>query len=151
MIRKDLIGRESMPVRVRIEADAVRKFAETIGIEFNHQVPPTFLGTIMKVKFEGFEFPQPGIIQTEQKFAFHQPFSIGDIITYTCRIKDIYQLKGKLGYLTIILETQGYDPVGELVFTGNTTLVAVNRREENETPLAISDQRSTTCQGMVSK
>jgi len=126
MIDKDLIGRKSKPFRVRIEADAVRKFTEAVGIPFNNQVPPTFLGTFMEASIEGVELPQPGMIHSEQKFIYYQPVSIGNLITYTSQIKDIYQQNGKLGKMTcVILEIQGRNPVGELVFASNSTLLAL--------------------------
>ena len=69
---KDLIGRESKPVGVRIEADAVRRFTETVGIPFENLVPPTFFGTLMKGSIEGIDLFEPGTIQGEQKFTYFQ-------------------------------------------------------------------------------
>lgn len=123
IIGKDLIGRESEPVRVRIEADAVRRFAETVGIPFGNRVPPTFFATFMKGSIEGVDLFQPGTIHGEQKFTYFQPVSIGDNIVYTRRIKDVFERSGKVGKMTyVIFETTAFNHVGEQVFSMSSTV-----------------------------
>jgi hypothetical protein len=139
MIGKDLIGRESKPVRVRIEANTVRRFAEAAGIPFNNQVPPTFVSTFMESNIDGIDLMQHGAIHGEQKFTYYQPVSVGDYITYTCRIKDVFERSGKPGKMTFaVIETTGRDPMGEEVFTINTTVIFIERGAEDETPLGLS-------------
>lgn len=124
---KDLMGRKSSPVKVRIEEDAVRKFAEAIGIPFDNKVPPTFVGTFALGNIEGFKADQDGTVHGEQKFTYYQPVSIGDELTCTRHINDVYQRVGKLGKMTfVIAETQGLNDIGELVFKASSTLIFPN-------------------------
>lgn len=132
IIGKDIIGRESEPVGVRIEADAVRRFAEAVGIPFENRVPPTFFGTFMKGSIEGIELFQPGTIQGEQTFTYFQQVSVGDYIVYTRQIKDVFERSGKLGKMTfVIFETRGRNYAGEQVFSMSSTVIFSDRRDEN--------------------
>ncbi|WP_291300512.1 MaoC family dehydratase N-terminal domain-containing protein [Desulfosporosinus sp. BICA1-9] len=131
IIGKDLIGRESKPVRVKIEADVVRRFAETVGIPFENRVPPTFFGTFMKGSIEGVDLFQPGTIHGEQKFVYFQSVSIGDNIVYTRRIKDVFERSGKVGKMTfVIVETTGCNHAGEQVFSMSSTVIFSDHRDE---------------------
>ncbi len=134
MISRELIGRESKPVVLRIEADAVRRFAEAAGMPFNNQVPPTFMGAFLAANISGVELPYPGMIHGEQKFTYYQPVSVRASITYSSCIKDVYERTGKLGKMTfVVLETKGRNPIGELVFTSTSTLIAPDKEGESET------------------
>lgn len=131
IIGKDLIGRESKPVGVRIEADAVRMFAEAVGISFKNRVPPTFFGTFMKGSIEGIDLFQPGTIHGEQKFTYFQLVSVGDYLVYTRRIKDVFERSVKLGKMTfVIVETTGRNYAGEPVFSMSSTVIFSDRRTE---------------------
>lgn len=121
---KDLIGKESSPVTVRIEDHAVRKFAEAVGIPFDNKVPPTFVITFPQGNIEGFNSAQDGMVHGEQKFKYYQPISVGDSITCIRQIEDVCQKTGKLGKMTfVITETKGYNAEGELVFKASSTLI----------------------------
>lgn len=125
MIGKELIGRESEPVLLKIRIEEVRRFAEAAGIQFANQVPPTFVGSLTQSNIEGFELSMPGVVHGEQKITYHRPLLIGDSLTYKRRIKDVYERVGKSGTLTfIVIETTGYDFSGELVFTSSSSLIA---------------------------
>ncbi len=133
MIDKNLIGRESKPVRVRIEADAVIRFSEAVGFQFGHRVPPTLVATFLDANIDGVDFPKPGTIHAGQKIVYHQPVRIGDTLTYVRKIKDMYSRSGKLGKMTfLVLETNGRNPAGELVFTASSTLISVDREGTDE-------------------
>lgn len=139
MISKDLIGRESKPVSVKIEDHIVRRFTEAVGIPFNHQVPPTFLGTFMEGSIDGIDLNQQGVIHGEQKFTYYQPVSVGEWLSYTRRITDVFQRTGKLGKMNfVVIETKGWNRAGELVFICTATLIMRDVRDENETPLGLS-------------
>lgn len=128
MIHKDIIGRVSKPVRVKIEAHAVRRFAEAVGIPFNSEVPPTFVGIFMGGEIEGLNLFQDGMIHGEQKFTYYQPVSVGDHIVYTRRIKDVFQRNGKLGRMTyMIIETMGCNLMGDPVYKISTTVIIPER------------------------
>jgi|SRR5680860_92524 len=131
MIGKELIGLESEPVLLKIRAEVVQRFAEAAGIEFNDRVPPTFVGTLMQGNIAGIELPMIGMIHGEQKFTYYRQLHIGDSLTYKRRIKDVYERVGKLGKMTfMVIESTGYDLMGELVFTSSSTLIAPTKGED---------------------
>lgn len=131
MIGKELIGLESEPVVIKIRPEVVQRFAEATGIPFDERVPPTFVGTLMHAKIAGLELPIIGMIHGEQKFTYHRQLYVGDSLTYKRRIKDVYERVGKLGKMTfMVLETTGYDLMGELVFSSSSTLIAPARGED---------------------
>ncbi|MCL6477559.1 MAG: MaoC family dehydratase N-terminal domain-containing protein [Peptococcaceae bacterium] len=139
MIGKHLIGRESKPVKVKIEDYAVRRFAEAVGVPFSNQVPPTFVGTFIEGNIDGVDLLQYETIHGEQKITYYQPVSIGDYITYTRRITDVYERTGRLGRMIfIVIETKGCNPAGEPVFSCSSTLIILGGRAEGETPLGLS-------------
>lgn len=139
MISRDLIGRETKPVKIKIEDCAVRRFAEAAGIPFDNQVPPTFVGSYMGDFLEGFNLMQHGVIHGEQKITYDQPVSIGDWITFTRRIKDISERTGKLGkMILVVIETVGCNPTGEQMFNIISTVFIPDWREGNETPTGLS-------------
>lgn len=139
MISKDIIGRESNPVRIKIESHMVRRFAEAAGIPFSNQVPPTLVGIFAEGSIDGVDFLRCETIHVEQKITYYQPVSIGDCITYTWRIKDVYERAGRRGKRTfVVIETEGRDPAGEPVFSCCSTILVLGGRAEDETPLGLS-------------
>lgn len=132
MLGKELIGRESESVILRIKTEEVRRFAEAIGIPFDERVPATYVGTLLQGSIPGFEL-LPGIIHGEQKITYNRPLLIGDSLTYKRRITDVYERIGKQGKITfLVLETTGHDMAGELVFSSSSTLIAPEKGETNE-------------------
>lgn len=124
MIGKELIGRESEPILLKIKIEEVRKFAEAAGIKCDDRVPATFVGTLIQSNIGEFELPIPGMIHGEQKITYHRPLFIGDSVTYKRRVKDVYERIGKSGKLIFVeVETIGYNFSGELVFTSCSTLI----------------------------
>jgi hypothetical protein len=124
MIGKELIGLKSEPITIRIEEDTVRKFADAVGVPFENQVPPTYLGSFIGQDIAGFNMAQSGFIHGLQEFTYCMPVAIGDSITITRYIKDVYQKSGKMGKMNFILvETNGCNPIGELVFSCNSTII----------------------------
>lgn len=131
MIGKELIGLESEPVLLHLQPEAGRRFAEAIGIPFDDQVPPTFVGTLMQASIPGIELPAPGMIHGEQKITYHRQLKIGETLKYKRFIKDVYDRVGKLGKMTfLVIETTGYDMTGELVFSSCSTLIAPAKGED---------------------
>ncbi|HZK84802.1 MAG TPA: MaoC family dehydratase N-terminal domain-containing protein [Desulfosporosinus sp.] len=125
MIGKELIGKESESVVIKIRSEEVHRFTEALGIPFSHLVPPTYVGILSQASIPGFEAPLPGMIHGEQKITYLRPLYVGDCLTSKRRIKDVYERKGKLGSVTImVIETSGYDLAGELIFTSSSTLIA---------------------------
>lgn len=130
MIGKELIGRESESVVVKIKPEEVRRFAEATGIPYNDRVPPTFVGTLMNGSIAGVELPIVGMIHGEQKITYHRPLRVGESISYKRRVKDVYDRTGKLGKMTfVVLETVGQDLTGELVFSSSSIIIAPEKEE----------------------
>ncbi|WP_088226942.1 MaoC family dehydratase N-terminal domain-containing protein [Desulfosporosinus sp. FKB] len=130
MLRKELIGRESESVVVKIKPEEVRRFAEATGVPYNDRVPPTFVGTLLHASIAGVELPIVGMIHGEQKITYYRQLRIGEAISYKKRVKDIYDRSGKLGKMTfIVLETIGYDLTGELVFSSSSIIIAPVKEE----------------------
>lgn len=124
MIGKELIGQESEPVIFEIKTEDVNRFAKAVGIQFDDQVPATFVGTLIQSNIGGFEMPIPGMIHGEQEITYHRPIFIGDSLTYKRCIKDVYERTGKSGKLTfVVVETTGYNFSGELLFTSTSCLI----------------------------
>ncbi|HUX46772.1 MAG TPA: MaoC family dehydratase N-terminal domain-containing protein [Desulfosporosinus sp.] len=125
MIGKELIGKESESVLIKIRSEAVRRFAEATGIALSDQVPPTYVVTLTQASIPGLELPLPGMIHGEQKMTYLRPLYVGDSFSSKRRIKDVYERPGKLGKVTfVVIETSGCDLAGDLVFTSSSTLIA---------------------------
>lgn len=138
MIGKELIGRESESIVLKIKLEEVRRFAEAIGIPFDDQVPATFVGTLIQANIPGFEL-LPGMIHGEQKITYHRPLLVGDSFTYRRRVKDVYERNGKQGKITfLVIETIGKDLTGELVFSSSSTLITSAKGETNEESAELS-------------
>ncbi|OLN30941.1 FAS1-like dehydratase domain-containing protein [Desulfosporosinus metallidurans] len=131
MIGKELIGRESEPVVLKIKLEEVRRFAEAIGVRFDDRVPATFVGTLIQANIPGVELSIPGMIHGEQKITYHRPLCVGDSLTYKRCIRDVYERSGKLGTMTfVVVETTGCDLAGELVFTSSSVVIAPKKGED---------------------
>ncbi|MHB1651714.1 MAG: FAS1-like dehydratase domain-containing protein [Desulfitobacteriaceae bacterium] len=131
MISREIIGQESEPVTLRIEAETVRLFTQAIGIPFEGQVPPTFVITFRGGIIPGLDLPEKGLIHAGQKFTYYKPIKIGDVLTYTRRVTDIFERQGKLGKMTFVVqEMEGRNTAGDLVFSTLSTLIA--RDEEGQ-------------------
>lgn len=125
MIGKELIGKESESVVIKIRPEEVRRFTEATGIPFSEEVPPTYVVTLTQASIPGFESPLPGMIHGEQKMTYLRPLYVGESISSKRCIKDVYERTSKLGRVTfMVIETSGYDLAGDLVFTSSSTLIA---------------------------
>lgn len=130
MISKELIGRESEAIALKIRLEDVRRFAEAIGVRFDGRVPATFVGTLVQANIPGVQLPIPGMIHGEQRITYYRPLNVGDSLTYKKSIKDVYEGRGKFGKNTfIVLETTGYDLTGELVFSSSSVLIQPSKEE----------------------
>lgn len=133
IIGKELIGWESEALLVKIRQEDVRRFAEAAEIPWNDQVPTTYLETLIKANCKGLELGIPNLLLREQKISYRRPLLVGDSITYKRRIKDVYERIGKHGKTTFLLiETIGNNFSGELVFSSTSTLIAQEKRVDDE-------------------
>ena len=131
MIGKELIGRESESVVIKLRPEAVRRFTEATGIPYSDQVPPTYVVTLTQGSIPGFESPLPGMIHGEQKMTYLRPLFVGESLSSKRRIKDVYERTSKLGKVTfLVIETSGYDLAGDLLFTSSSTLIAPTKGED---------------------
>lgn len=139
MIGKELIGRESESVLLKIKQEDVRRFAEAAGIPYDDRVPVSYIGTLIKANIKGFELRAPNLILGEQKISYSRPLVVGESITYKRRIKDVYERIGKKGKMVFVLiETLGYDFCGEVIFSGTSTLIALEKGGDDENSKELS-------------
>jgi len=133
LIGKELIGRESQSVLLKIKQEDVRRFAEAAGITYDNRVPTTYVGTFIKANIEGFELRIPNVILGEQKISYCRPLVVGESIIYKRRIKDVYERIGKQGKkIFVVIETTGYDFSGEVIFSSTATLIAPEKGVDDE-------------------
>jgi acyl dehydratase len=117
LLDRSFIGLTSRTFRMPIEWGKVREFALAIkdpnpaylDPEFAQRVhggipiPPTFLMT--SLGWEAPEWESGKVIQLdysngvhgEQEFELLKPIFVGDVLTWTCRIADIYEKEGGRG------------------------------------------------------
>lgn len=143
MIDRSLIGRESEGVVHEVERGAIRRFAEAVGDSNRIYVdeeaaraaghptvvaPPTFPVTLtMNEKFRASLGLEPGrrsLLHSEQQFEYGRPILAGDRITVKTRVADVQEHEGASGSMhVLVLEDEGRDPQGAMVFRSRTVLV----------------------------
>jgi acyl dehydratase len=141
MLDKTLIGRESDPVVHDVERGAIRRFAEAIGDpnpiyvddEAARQAgyhavvaPPTFPFVLtMSERFRhSLDLGTRSLLHGEQQFDYARPIVAGDRITVRSRVADVQERAGGSGPMDIlVLEDEGRDAQGALVFRSRATLV----------------------------
>lgn len=130
-IDRSNIGDASEPVTFDVEQGAIVRMAEAIGDPQpayldGSAAPPTFPTTF------NFRLPVPSLkaidparfLHGEQEYAYERPLRAGDRITCQARIADVTDKETKLGTVTfVVVETEGRDEAGELVFTGRATAI----------------------------
>ncbi|MDI3317183.1 MAG: MaoC family dehydratase N-terminal domain-containing protein [Bacillota bacterium] len=128
-LEPSLVGRASPPRPVRVEPEAVRRFARALGdprADDPGWVPPTF-----PIRFGIWESGIPGlqldlrrVLHGEQAFRYARPLRPGEELEVRSRVADVRRRKGSQGSLTLLdLEMLGVDAEGREVFAARTTLV----------------------------
>ena len=141
MLDKTLIGRESEPVVHDVERGAIRRFAEAVGDpnpiyvddEAARQAgypavvaPPTFpfVLTVNERFRHSLDLGTRSLLHGEQQFDYARPIVAGDRITVKSRVADVQERAGGSGPMDIlVLEDEGRDAQGALVFKARSTLV----------------------------
>jgi acyl dehydratase len=141
MLDKSLIGCESEPVVHEVEKGAIRRFAEAIGDpgpaycdeeasrEAGHAgllAPPTFpvVLTVNERFRHSLDLGARAVLHSDQQFEYARPIVAGDRITVVSRVADLQERAGGSGPMDIlVLEDEGRDPAGALVFRARATLV----------------------------
>ena len=149
MVDQSAVGREFTPVTARVEPGRLRFFLDTLG-ESNPlyrdaaaaraaghaatPVPPTYLFCLeMMDAAEPFEFltaldiDLARVLHGEQRFDYHAPVVVGDVLTFRPRVTDVTDKKG--GVMTlVIVETSVTNQNGVHVADVSRTVVIRNPR-----------------------
>ncbi len=141
MLDRSLIGRESEPVVHDVEKGALRRFAEALGdpnpIYVDEEAaraagypslvaPPTFpvVLTVNERFRHSLDLGTRSFLHSEQQIEYGRPSVAGDRITVKTRVADVQERAGASGPMDIlVLEDEGRDPQGAVVFRTRSTLV----------------------------
>jgi acyl dehydratase len=141
MLDRSLVGRESEPVVHEVEKGAIRRFVEALGDPNPIYVdeaaaraagypalvaPPTF--PVVLASNERFrhslDLGTRSILHGDQQFEYARPVLAGDRITVRSRVADVQERAGASGATdVIVIEDEGRDDKGELVFKTRATLI----------------------------
>src|SRR5713101_8571117 len=122
-LSRDLIGRESEAVLFEVERGAIRKFADAVQDQtpacvHGDVAPPTF-PTTFRIAIPGLTLDLARVLHGAQEYRFERPIRVSDRLRCRGRLADLYHREGRLGPMTfLIIETEGRDELGQLVFTG---------------------------------
>ncbi|HSO93082.1 MAG TPA: MaoC family dehydratase N-terminal domain-containing protein [Candidatus Dormibacteraeota bacterium] len=124
----ELIGRESEEVIFEVERGAIRKFAEAVSDQtpecLRGDIAPPSFPTTFRMTIPGLSFDLARVLHGAQEYRYERPLRAGDRLRCRLRLADLYHRQGRLGDMTfLILETEGLDESGSLVFTGTTTAI----------------------------
>jgi acyl dehydratase len=141
MLDKSLIGRESDPVVQDVEKNAIRRYAEALGDPNPIYVdegaakaagyptlvaPPTFAATlVVNDRFRhSLDLGTRNVLHGEQVIETARPIVAGDRITVKTKVADVQERTGPSGTMDfLVLEDEGRDEKGELVFRTRETLI----------------------------
>lgn len=135
---KELIGRELSTGTATIDADHVAAFAKALGDDnpayrgAGATAPPTYPIAFMTEAMAGGmnTFLELGLnfmtlVHGEQEFEYVRPLKVGETLTLTGRIGDIYEKQGSGGILDfIVLETEAKDTAGKPVFYSRNVIIS---------------------------
>jgi hypothetical protein len=118
---KSRIGVAAAPVSATVEAGHLKRFAEAIGDgnpRWLTEAPPTFLVALAPVSHhlpEAEEYGR-GWLNGGNGFEYLEPVHVGDSITATGRIAEVYEKPGASGNLLfIVFETEYVNQQGRTV------------------------------------
>ncbi len=140
------VGRESRPGTSEVEKGAIRRFAQALGetnpIYFDEAAaraagfrsvvaPPAFAATLQPGSDLIHELTQgKQVLQAEQHFDFARPLVAGDVVTVRARLAELTPRPTPTGMTeAVVLEHEGKDGAGEIVFRSRTMLVLRPFRE----------------------
>jgi hypothetical protein len=115
------IGKHSPPTEATVEAGHLNRFVEAIGDpnpRWKAEAPPTFLVALVPVSMhldEAEEYGK-GWLNGGNRFEYMEPVRVGDRITATGHVADVYEKTGGSGSLLfIIFETEYVNQHGRVV------------------------------------
>lgn len=140
MFDRSLIGRRTGPVVYDVEAWHVRRFADAVGdpnpiyrdesvaLAAGHRAipaPPTFAAALRPEDLRselGVDFRR--ILHGEQAYTYARPLYVGDVVSVTASIEDLYEKIGRVGTMGFIrLRIEGRARDGDLIFEGRSVTV----------------------------
>jgi acyl dehydratase len=141
MLDRFLVGRESEPEVHEVERSAIRRFADAIGdpnpMYQDEAVaraagypalvaPPTFPVTLTSnERFRhSLDLGTRSVLHADQQFEYARALVAGDRIRVITRVADVLERPGTSGPMDVlVLEDEGRDEKGELVFRSRETLI----------------------------
>lgn len=127
---KGMIGTELAKTVHEVDKTMLRRLAEAIedpNPRWHTEAAPGF---IMAAAVTGTGdppkelFPLKRMVAGGGEWEFYLPIKVGDVITCTTRLAQLYEREGKAGKLLFIVnETSVVNQKGELVAKGRTTLI----------------------------
>ena len=115
------IGKAAPSTEAAVEAGHLKRFVEAIGDpnpRWTKEVPPTFLVALVPVSMhlEEAEEYGKGWLNGGNRFEYLEPVKVGDRITATGQVADVYEKTGGSGSLLfIIFETEYVNQHGRTV------------------------------------
>ncbi len=133
---KEMIGRVLSTGSATVSADHVAAFAKALGDgnrEYATMAPPTYpIAFMAQAMSGGMEtFLELGLnfmtlVHGEQEFEYVRPLRIGETLSLTGRIADIYEKTNSAGATLdfVVLETEGKDAAEKPVFYSRNVLIS---------------------------
>ena len=133
---KDMIGRLLSTGSATVTAEHVAAFAKALGDanpEYATTAPPTYpIAFMTQAMSGGMEtFLELGLnfmtmVHGEQEFEYVRPVKIGETLTLTGRIADVYEKTNSAGATLdfVVLETEGKDAGDQPVFYSRNILIS---------------------------
>ncbi len=115
------IGSTAPPITATVEAGHLKRFTEAIGDHdprWLKEAPPTFLVALAPPSMHLAEAEEygKGWLNGGNRFEYIEPVKVGDRITATGRVADVYEKTGSSGSLLfIIFETEYVNQHGRTV------------------------------------
>jgi hypothetical protein len=115
------IGKPAPPTEATVEAGHLKRFVEAVGDphpRWTKEAPPTFLVALAPVSLhlEEAEEYGKGWLNGGNRFEYFEPVKVGDRITATGKVADVYEKAGTSGNLLfIIFETDYVNQHGRTV------------------------------------
>ena len=123
------IGKDGPSAEATVEAGHLKRFVEAIGDpnpRWASEAPPTFLVALAPASahLEEAEEYGKGWLNGGNRFEYFEPVKVGDRITATGRVADVYEKTGSSGSLLfIIFETDYVNQDGRTVARLRGTLI----------------------------
>ena len=107
------IGQDGSSTEATVEAGHLKRFVEAIGDpnpRWSREAPPTFLVALSPAAYhlEEAEEYGKGWLNGGNRFEYFEPVGVGDRITATSRVADVYEKTGSSGSLLFIIFETDY-------------------------------------------